>query len=187
MSAQTTYTTNTGSAYAGQLADLEPKEVVSRLAESGDIGFGLAVSRGTADDQATLGGSAFLGVTLRSLDREGTVLTGAVDYDQYSAMAVLRSGYCWVTVADTGSPGAKLNYNTTTGAIGVGAPGAGEAEFPGTLETTVASGGTLGLIRVHAEVHDAVALQGFGISTTDPTDGQTLTYVAATGLWTPTT
>jgi len=187
MSAQTTYTKLHNAAYAGLIADLEPKEVVSKHAEGGDIGFGLAVSRGTADDQATKGGSAVLGVTVRSLDREGAVTTGAVDYDQYSTMAVMRAGYCWVNVQDTGSPGAALNYNTTTGLIGVGDPGAGELVFPGTLESTVASGGDLGLIRVQDSAHDAVSLQGVPVSATAPTNGQTLTYNSTSGEWEPTT
>jgi hypothetical protein len=187
MSAQTTYTKTHAAAYEGLIADLEPKEVVSKVAEGSDIGFGLVVSRGTSDNEATLGGSAPVGVSVRSLDREGAVTTGAIDYDQYSTMAVMRSGYCWVTVADTGSPGAVLNYNTTTGAIGVGVPGAGEAVLPGTLESTVASGGDLGLVRLNLVPANATSLQGVAVSSTAPTNGQTLTFNSTNNQWEPTT
>lgn len=187
MSAQTTYTVLHDAAYAGLIADLEPKEVVSKVAEGGDIGFGLVVSRGTSDNEATKGGSAAIGVTVRSLDREGAVTTGAVDYDQYSTMAVMKSGYCWAVIADTGVPGAVLNYNTTTGAIGTGVPGAGEKVLPGTLESTVSSGGDLGLIKVELTPANATSLQGVAVSSTAPTNGQTLTFNSTTNQWEPTT
>ena len=187
MSAQTSYSRTHNAAYEGMIADLEPKEVLSKAAEGSDIGFGLVVSRGTADTEATLGGSAPIGVSLRSLDREGAVNTGAIDYTETETMAVMRSGYCWVTVADTGSPGDLLNYNTTTGAIGVGTPAAGEAVLPGTLETTVSSGGTLGLIRVNLVPADATSLQGVAVSSTAPTNGQTLTFNSTNNQWEPTT
>jgi hypothetical protein len=147
MSAQTTYSSTIDAAYAGLVADLEPKEVVSKACESATIGFGLAVNQGTADEQAVLGGTSVIGITVRSLDREGT--STAVQYSQYEAMGVLREGYIWVEIENTGSPGDALYTDDVTGEIGAGAPGAGETALPNsTLETTVSSAGDLGLIRV---------------------------------------
>jgi len=131
-----TYQTNMVIGYAGGLADLNPARMISRAAEGGAIGFGLVVSRGTNDDQAVLGGAVPLGVTVRSLDREGERLTGAIEYAETETMAILQSGSIYAAVAVGGSPGDVLNYNTTTGVIGIGAPGEGEAELPGVLEST---------------------------------------------------
>lgn len=134
-----TYSINMALGYAGELADLNPARTISRAAEGGAIGFGLVVSRGTNDDQAVLGGDPKvtpLGVTVRSLDREGERLTGAIDYKETETMAILQDGTIYAKVGIGGSPGDALFYNTTTGAIGVGIAGEGEATLPGTLEST---------------------------------------------------
>lgn len=146
MSAQTTYSATMAVAYEGMLADLEPKEVVSKVAEGSAIGFGLAVNQGTSDNEAELGGTAVIGITVRSLDRESS--PSVVQYAQYETMAVLKRGYIWVAIENTGAPGDVLYSDDTTGAIGTGAPGAGQTALSGTLESTVASAGDLGLIRV---------------------------------------
>jgi hypothetical protein len=149
MSAQTTYVRNMPVAYAGLIADLEPAEIISKVAEGSAIGFGKTVSRGTSDDQATLGGTALIGITVRSLDREGAASTGAIDYDDESTMAVVRKGYIWAVITETGVPGNQLNSVNATGAIGVGAAVAGETDMVGaTLESTVVSAGDLGIVRV---------------------------------------
>lgn len=144
------YEINMVKGYAGELADLNPARTLSRAAEGGAIGFGLVVSRGTNDDQAVLGGDPKvtpLGVTVRSLDREGEHLTGAVEYKETETMAVLQNGSIYAVVEVGGNPGDVLKYNTTTGAVGVGIPGEGEAELPGSLEST-ADADTIAKIRV---------------------------------------
>jgi len=148
MSAQITYERNMPIAYAGQLADIHPRIVTSKLAEGGDIAFGLVVSRGTADNQATLGGTAPIGVTVRDLAHEGVQGTGAIDYKETEAMAVMEDGWLYAAIADTGSPGDLLKYTNATGVIGTGAAGAGETKLPGTLESTITTGGDIGLIHI---------------------------------------
>lgn len=137
------YETNMAIGYAGELADLNPARTISRAAEGGAIGFGLVVSRGTNDDQAVLGGDPKvtpLGITIRSLDREGEYLTGAIEYKETETMGLLQNGTIYAAVEVGGNPGDALKYNVTTGAVGIGLPGEGEAELPGTLESTAADG-----------------------------------------------
>ena len=151
MAAQTSYSLTTAVAYAGLLADIEPKTVISREVEdAAGIGFGLVVSRGTGDTQVTLGGDGTgLGITVRDLAQEGAQGTGAVSYDQYEAAAVLTEGYCWAAInTASASPGDKLYYDDTTGAIEAGSGGAGKTPLNATLETTISSSGQLGLIKL---------------------------------------
>lgn len=149
MSAQTTYKNYQEPALAGMLHGTGPRDVVSMAAEGGDIPFGVVVSRGTdPDSQAVIGGTEFLGVTVRSLEREGDRNTGDVAYRENDTMSILRKDYIWVVAVSGSVPGAVVNYNTTTGVIDSGAPGAGEVLLPnGTFETT-ASAGELALIRI---------------------------------------
>ena len=151
MSAQTTYATSISDAYAGLVVqqDSDCTQIVSKTAYGSVINFGVVVSR-SGDAKATLGGSGTgIGVTIRSLDREGTKLTGAIQYAVGDSMAVLRKGYIWVVIAKTGVPGNALYYVNSTGLISVGTAGGGQTDLTGcTLETTVATNGDLGLIRV---------------------------------------
>ena len=145
---QTAYSLNAAAALPGMIADIEPHEIVSKKAE-GAFGFGLVVVRGTADDQVKLNGTVQFGVSVRDLARENNS-SGNTQYEDNDVAAVMKKGYIWVEVADTGSPGDALNFVNATGVIGVGAAGAGETDLTGwTLESTVASGGDLGLIRVN--------------------------------------
>jgi hypothetical protein len=137
-------------AYAGLIGDLQYAEVVSKLCETAaGVGFGFTVSRGTSDDQAVLGGTSLIGVTVRSLDREGAATTAAVKYNQNEAMGVIKKGYVWINLVNTGSAGAAIYSVDADGTIAAGTAGAGQTQIPNaTLETTVASAGDLALIRV---------------------------------------
>ena len=148
MSVQDSYSINMGRGYAGQLADLNKNRIISRLAEGGAIGMGVVVSRGTADDQAVLGGTDPIGVTVRTLDREGDLGTADLEYKEKDAMAVIEDGCVLVSVGSVGVPGDVLKFNNTTGAILTGAPGAGETALPGVLEETVANVDDIAKIRL---------------------------------------
>jgi len=144
---QTSYSLNAPAALPGLVADIGPHEIVSKKAE-GAFGFGLVVCRGTADDQAKINDTDYIGISVRDLARENNA-SGDTAYVDEDVAAVMRKGYIWCVIADTGSPGAVLNFVNATGAIGVGAAGAGETDLTGwTLESTVASGGDLGLVRI---------------------------------------
>ena len=147
MSGQTSYDINTANAVAGQVADIGWNEIDSFLCEgAAGIGFGLAVSRGTNDGQALIGGDGTgIGITVRDLAREGAANTGAVAYAEKETMAVMRFGSgskIFVAIPTGGSAGDPLNYNDTTGVIDAGAAVAGETDIAGaTLEEDVVAGG----------------------------------------------
>jgi hypothetical protein len=120
------------------------------------IGFGLAVSQGTADTGAIIGGSAFIGVTVRDVTQDRipidplaadqSLVTSDV-YPQRANMGILSRGRIWVTANGGGDTGVKagdpLFYDTTTGVF-----------------TNSTSG---------------AAASGSVVFTTNPVDGQTLT------------
>lgn len=146
MSAQTSYSINTDARFHGSLSELQDSEVVSRLVETGEIGFGIAVSRsataGKEGKLIVLGGADFLGITIRMLSKEAkqfgdpTILNKATE-----SASVMQRGVISLTIPSGGNAGDPLKYNTTTGVIDAGAPGAGEAALPGgVLEQTVAAG-----------------------------------------------
>jgi hypothetical protein len=158
MSVQTTYSLNQDVAYAGLLAEMNPKTVITKAVETAaGIDFGVVVSRGTADEQCVVGGDAAgIGITCRTLDREGAITTGAVKYDQYDDAAIITEGYVYVPIyTASGSPGDDLFYNDTTGKIEVGTASTGETQMNATLEETVSSSGQIALIRL-----DSPLLQG---------------------------
>lgn len=152
MSAQTSYAINQPVAYAGLIYDQNPREIVSKLAES-VIAFGIAVGRGTdADRQVTAGlGAAYQGISVRALDREGAINTGAIDYKVGEAVAVMRTGYIWAVCPAGCVPGDVVKFTNATGVIDAGAPGAGETAISGATWETTTSAGQIGLIRLPSE------------------------------------
>jgi hypothetical protein len=100
---------------AGTIADEIESQCGTYIMESASCGFGLAVSQGTADNGATLGGSAFIGVAVKDI----TLLHTTADrYEQYDNMAVLLEGDIWVTAGSNVVVGHPVYYNSSTGAFG---------------------------------------------------------------------
>lgn len=81
------------------------------------IGFGVAVSQGTADKQAVLGGASaavFVGVTVQ----DKTIPNAAIDgYRQYDNMGVMSRGHIWVQVPSAVNKGDDATFASTTGII----------------------------------------------------------------------
>lgn len=149
MSAQTTYSLNHNEGYAGGIYALHDQDIDSRAVETAaGADFGIAVSRGTdLEKQCVIGGTAFIGITVRSVDREG-LGDGTVKYAQTETAGIMRKGYIYVTLAAGGNPGAALKYDNTTGVIDVGAAGAGETQLDGAELETVTAAGALGVVRL---------------------------------------
>lgn len=150
MSAQTSYTLNLGIALAGMIADLANSDIISRSVETtAGIDFAVAVSRGTnADRQIVLGGDdTFLGVTIRSVDIEGTS-NGAIIYAKNDTAGVMRKGYVWAPCPTGCVPGDVVNYDDATGILDSGAAGAGETDIAGATWETTASAGELAVLRL---------------------------------------
>lgn len=152
MSAQTSYTIKQPIAYAGMLADLNPKETISRDIETvAGVGFGVVVSRGTDKDrQAILGGTTgILGVTIRELSREGAINTGAIKYSEKETAAILREGYIWAVCPSGCVPGDAVNFVEATGVLDSGAPaGTGETGLDDCFWDSTAAAGELAILRV---------------------------------------
>ncbi len=150
MSAQTSYSINKPVAYPGLIYAQAPHEIASRSVETAaGIGFGLAVSRGTdTENQVVIGGASLLGITVRSLDREGAANNGGISYLEKETAGILRSGSIWATCPTGCVPGDVVNYNTTTGVLDSGAAGTGEALVPNAVWDSVGAAGDLAVIRI---------------------------------------
>ena len=144
MSVQTSYGMEIDVAVAGMPADIAPKDVISRSVETAaGADFAIAVSRGTdKDKQCVIGGSDFLGISMRSIDREGEA-DGTVKYLQKSTAAILRDGSLWVPCPTGCVPGDAVNYVIATGVIDSGAAVAGEMALDGAYWDSTAAAGAL--------------------------------------------
>jgi len=156
MSAQVAYAISQAVAYAGLIFAQSPHDIVSRDVEgAAGIGFGVAVSRGTDKDrQAIIGGSDYLGVTVRALDREGAANSGDIEYAETEAAAIMRDGYLWAICPTGCTPGAAVLFNDTTGILDAGTAGGGETQLNGSSWESTTAAGALGIIRLNdAEVN----------------------------------
>lgn len=154
MSVQTSYTINQPVAYAGMVYSLATSDIFSFSVEpSVGIDFAVAVTRGTdAEKQCDLAGSAdFVGITIRSLEREGAANTGAVKYSQYETAGVMRKGYVWVVCPTGCNPGDAVKYTDGTGVLDQGTAGAGETQLDGATWETLAGPGELAVIRLQSD------------------------------------
>jgi hypothetical protein len=150
MSAQTEYGINIPVGYAGLIYAQAPSDIVSRLVETSDgIPFGVAVSRGTdTERQIELGGTDFLGITIRSLEEEGAANTGDIQWEESVSAGVMRNGYIWAVSVDGCTAGDSVNYVDADGTFGTGTAGAGETQLDGASWETTASAGDLAVIRL---------------------------------------
>jgi len=153
MSVQTTYSIYTGARVHGSLSDLRDNEVESYLAE-GAVAFGVAVSRGTADNQVEVGGDGTgIGVAIRDLGREGVLRTGALTgYADTEAVSVLRRGAINLTIPSGGSAGDPLLYDDTTGVIDAGSASTGETQIVGAELLETVSAGAVGACRLSGQI-----------------------------------
>src|SRR5210317_1753203 len=119
MAAQTSYQISQDSAYAGQIYGQGARSVFSRSVETTEgIPFGVAVSRGTdPDNQVVLGGTDFVGITVRSLDFEGAVNTGDIFYKENDTAAIMRRGAVWVICPSGCVAGDQVKFTRSTGVL----------------------------------------------------------------------
>lgn len=152
MTAQTSYSINQGKAYPGGLYGLGNDDIISRDAE-GEIAFGLVVSRGTdADRQAIPGGIAdvnVLGISIRSLEREGVQGSNLVSYKDTETVGILQEGYIWAVCPTGCVPGDPVNFVNATGVLDSGAAVVGETSLDEAQWDTTAAAGELGVIRLN--------------------------------------
>lgn len=117
MSVQTSYELEHAEGFVGQFADLQLTNVFSRSVETAEIDFGLAVVRGTADDQCILPsatGQSFLGITARTI--AGTADTaGDRKYQPNESANILDEGVIYAICEDGCTQGDPVYFRHTTG------------------------------------------------------------------------
>lgn len=120
MAYQTTYGNNISAARAGQIANEEMNNLISRTVQnSGGIAFGAGVARDSANDNAahtfTTGDTSalFLGVAVRERDLAAGNATDT--FAQYDSVRIMTKGVIWVVAGETVAPGQPV-YLTTAGA-----------------------------------------------------------------------
>lgn len=146
---QLSYSINHEVARAGQIYALHPRTISTMAIETpAGADFGIVVSRGTDEvNEAVIGGdAAFLGVTVQSMDREGTYLTGEVRYSEKDAAAIMRAGWIWVACPSGCTTSSAVKYDDVTGVIDSGAAGAGETQLDGCSWESVTTAGDIGLL-----------------------------------------
>ena len=143
-SIQTSYTPQLAIAFAGMVADMRNRTVLSHTSQSpGSIPYGSVVMRSTSDNGCLNigdpGAGAFLGVAI--LDPTIRPQVGAVTnaYGPADIVAVLIKGAVWVTVGSPVTAGAPAYY-TPAGVIT--SVGAGNTAIPmASFESSAPSGG----------------------------------------------
>ena|SRR5690625_1360775 len=108
-----------GIGYHGQQNTDYPSWIGSYHAEGGAIGFGVAVSFGTADHQAVAGGAAsadLIGVTVRTQAVENNV-DGSPEYAENRTMSVMEKGRMYVAVSDGATRGGQVYVVPGTGEL----------------------------------------------------------------------
>lgn len=111
---QPNYNATMDRGYEGQIADMRLSDKISRLCEPASIGFGLAVIRGTADNEVKLGAAGeFVGLSIRD------VALPAANEDVYKAgntIGVMVKGTMFCKAIAAVSAGDPV-YRTPTGTL----------------------------------------------------------------------
>lgn len=119
MPVQTSYDLTHKDGFVGQVADLQIANVFTKVAEVA-VSFGLAVCRGTADNQGTLAtatGGKFLGLAVRTVT--GTADTnGTRTYAIGESLNLIDEGTIHATCEDGCVPGDAVFFRHTAGAGG---------------------------------------------------------------------
>lgn len=155
MSVQTSYAAEHIPGFVGQYADLQLSNVFSRSVETAAVDFGLAVVRGTADDQCILPsatGQSFLGITGRTI--AGTADTaGDRKYQVGESANILDEGLIYAICEDGCTQGDPVFFRHTTGtgtvigALRTDADTATADEIPNAVWDTTVAAGAIGLVK----------------------------------------
>ena len=108
---QTSYTQDYVIGQAGQIADISDTTIDSFAAE-GEIGFGIAVARGTNKQKQVIpfAGTGFVGISVFEHNENGL-------YKDKDSVSVMTSGRIYVTTAATVVSGTPAYAENATGAI----------------------------------------------------------------------
>ena len=108
---QTSYTQDYVIGQAGQIADISDRTIDTFAAE-GEIGFGIAVARGTNKQKQVIpfAGTGFVGISVFEHNENGL-------YKDEDSVSVMTSGRIYVTTAATVVAGTTAYAVNATGAI----------------------------------------------------------------------
>jgi hypothetical protein len=177
---QTRYAPGIAVGVEGQIADTADSEVGTRVCETAaGISFGKATSFGTGAKGIILGGTSFIGLSVRDI----TLSLAPVDplsntpnpldaYGRYTNVAFMSRGHMWVKPQALVAPGESVFYETTGGVLTNSASGtaaSGWVRFSqqpvagntlvinGATLTFVASGATGDQVNIGPTLGDTVA------------------------------
>lgn len=152
---QTTYSENPAAAVAGMPADADYSADTRFCETAAGIGYGIAVSQGTADKGALIGGASaavFAGVTIR----DKTVVNDDGDeYAENENMGVMTRGDIWVTVGGDVTAGGDVTFASTTGVLSSAAASGSQFAIAGARWMTSASSGGLAILRLSGSLPSA--------------------------------
>lgn len=153
---QSSYSATMTAAVAGMLANQREHHIDSRVCETAaGIGFGVAVSQGTADNGAVLGAAAstgFVGISIK----ETTTNPSTVDeYQQYENLPVLTDGDVWVTTGGIVTAGGDVTFLKTTGVLSSTAADSDNFTITGARWMTSAASGALAVVRLSGSLPSA--------------------------------
>lgn len=108
---QTSYTQDFVVAQVGQIADISNR-VIDSFAAEGQIGFGIAVARGTNKQKQVIpfAGTGFVGISVFEHNEDGL-------YKDEDSVSVMTNGRVYVTTAATVTAGTTAYAVNATGAI----------------------------------------------------------------------
>lgn len=116
MAIQTAYSATLAKGRAGQIADMRLTDIVTRECEDATLAAGLAVIKGTADDQVKVGAA---GVFVGFAVLDDTLPPSAANQDKYLAgdsVAVMQRGAMLITAPASITAGQAV-YRTAAGVI----------------------------------------------------------------------
>ena len=136
---QSTYSENIAIASPGMPADADYSAATKICETAAGIAFGVAVQRGTSDNEALVGAAAateFVGVTIRDITQS------ADKYSQHENMGVMQRGRIWVTVGGDVSAGENVTFDASTGVLSSATASGSQFAITGAVwETSASSGG----------------------------------------------
>lgn len=152
-SVQTSYSENIRAAVAGQRANMEPVDLISRsVADVAGIGFGKVVQQGATDgactadlDTTDMDAYRFLGITMRE---RGVTAENPNGWAQGESALIMRKGVIWVEVAGAVVAGTDVTVTLATGVLGSAAVGAGVVAIPNARWESSTSGAGLAKVRL---------------------------------------
>ena len=149
MTVQTTYDQTPDIGFNGMLAEnFSLRQIDSGLVEGGDIALGVAVKRGTNDNQyeACVADDAVEGIAVFSHHQE-RVAGAAFVYEEEGQLPVLYKGRYYAIANAALAVGASVAYDPATGKVGA-VVGATTTLAFGTAKTSSAADGDLLIIEL---------------------------------------